>query len=70
MCVILSFCFQLPGKPRVGIIGIERGIQEKQKATDSSISAAFKDLTKLMEMAKDMVNIAKNISNKIRVYFF
>ncbi|CAD6237417.1 GSCOCG00002302001-RA-CDS [Cotesia congregata] len=58
---------QLPViKTRTGIIGIERGLQEKQKATDQSITMAFQDLKKLMEMAKDMVSISKTISNKIR----
>lgn len=60
--------FQAPNmKLRTGIVGIERGIQEKQKATDESISKAFQDLSKLMNMAKDMVNLSKNISQKIRV---
>ncbi|KAJ9590764.1 hypothetical protein L9F63_016280 [Diploptera punctata] len=53
-------------KLRTGIVGIERGIQERQKATDESISKAFQDLSKLMDMAKDMVNISKSISQKIR----
>lgn len=54
-------------KLRTGIVGIERGIQEKQKANDESISLAFQDLNKLMVMAKDMVQISRNISAKIRV---
>lgn len=54
-------------KTRTGIIGIERNLQERQKATDQSISMAFQDLRKLMEMAKDMVAISKTISTKIRV---
>lgn len=53
-------------KLRTGIVGIERGIQEKQKATDESITAAFQDLSKLMSMAKDMVHLSKSISAKIR----
>ncbi|XP_039279876.1 vacuolar protein-sorting-associated protein 36 isoform X3 [Nilaparvata lugens] len=53
-------------KLRTGIVGIERGIQEKQKTTDENISAAFKDLNKLMSMANDMVKISKAISSKIR----
>ncbi|XP_034942295.1 vacuolar protein-sorting-associated protein 36 [Chelonus insularis] len=53
-------------KTRTGIIGIERSLQERQKATDESISIAFQDLRKLMEMAKDMVSISKTISTKIR----
>lgn len=56
-------------KTRTGIIGIERSLQEKQKETDQSISLAFQDLTKLMDMAKDMVAISKTISAKIRVIF-
>ena len=52
---------------RTGIVGIERGIQEKHKATDESISVAFQDLSKLMSMAKDMVHLSKSISDKIRV---
>lgn len=56
-------------KPRTGIIGIERSLQEKQKETDQNISLAFQDLTKLMDMAKDMVAISKTISAKIRVIF-
>ncbi|XP_028177444.1 vacuolar protein-sorting-associated protein 36 [Ostrinia nubilalis] len=53
-------------KIRSGIVGIERSIEEQHRATDQSISVAFKDLTKLMEKAKDMVVISKNISTKIR----
>lgn len=56
-------------KTRTGIIGIERSLQEKQKETNESISLAFQDLTKLMDMAKDMVAISKTISAKIRVIF-
>lgn len=54
-------------KTRTGIIGIERSLQEQQKVTDESISMAFQDLKKLMEVAKDMVSISKTISTKIRV---
>lgn len=53
-------------KLRTGIVGIERGIQEKQKLTDENINLAFQDLSKLMTMAKDMVGISKAISAKIR----
>nr|CAD7396563.1 unnamed protein product [Timema cristinae] len=52
--------------PQVGIVGIERNIEEKHKATDESITVAFQDLSKLMGMAKDMVNLSKTISQKIR----
>ncbi|XP_013185669.2 vacuolar protein-sorting-associated protein 36 [Amyelois transitella] len=53
-------------KIRSGIVGIERSIEEQHRATDKSITVAFQDLTKLMEKAKDMVAISKNISTKIR----
>lgn len=53
-------------KLRTGIVGIERGIEEKRKAANESISVAFQDLNKLMVMAKEMVTLSKNISNKIR----
>lgn len=52
-------------KLRTGIVGIERTLQEKQKQTDENINLAFKDLNKLMSMAKDMVAISKVISAKI-----
>lgn len=57
-------------KLRTGIVGIERSLQEKHKATDESISSAFQDLSKLMVMAKDMVKfytiIKKSfVSNKL-----
>lgn len=54
-------------KLRSGIVGIERSLQEKQKATDENISVAFQDLSKLMEMANNMVLISRNISTKIKV---
>lgn len=53
-------------KQRSGIVGIEKSIQEKQKQTDQNISAAFQDLNKLMGYAKEMVNLSKSISQKIR----
>lgn len=53
-------------KQRSGIGGIEKSILERQKQTDQNISAAFQDLSKLMGMAKEMVNISKVISQKIR----
>lgn len=58
---------QLPQiKLRTGIVGIERSLQEKQKAANESIAVAFQDLDKLMTMAKDMVHLSRTISNKIR----
>lgn len=53
-------------KIRLGIVGIERSIEEQHRATDQSISVAFQDLKKLMEKAKEMVSISKTISSKIR----
>jgi ESCRT-II complex subunit VPS36 len=53
-------------KQRSGIVGIEKSIQEKQKKTDENISVAFQDLSKLIGMAKEMVNVSKSISQKIR----
>lgn len=53
-------------KLRSGIAGIERDLQQRQKQTDENITLAFKDLNKLMTMAKDMVAISKVISSKIR----
>lgn len=53
-------------KMRSGIVGIERSIEEQSRQTDESITVAFQDLKKLMEKAKDMVVISKNISTKIR----
>ncbi|XP_033100053.1 vacuolar protein-sorting-associated protein 36-like [Anneissia japonica] len=55
-----------PKEIRAGIVGIERRIEEKRKETDSTISKAFEDLNKLMDKAKEMVNLSKTISNKIK----
>uniref|UniRef100_A0A6B2EJP6 Vacuolar protein-sorting-associated protein 36 n=1 Tax=Phlebotomus kandelakii TaxID=1109342 RepID=A0A6B2EJP6_9DIPT len=56
-----------PGiKLRTGIVGIERGIHERQKQTDESIAVAFQDMKKLMGMAKEMVTVSKAIATKIR----
>ncbi|XP_066150199.1 vacuolar protein-sorting-associated protein 36 [Euwallacea fornicatus] len=51
---------------RTGIVGIERSLQAKQKATDESMIVAFQDLNKLISMAKDMVKLSKAISTKIK----
>ncbi|XP_040169256.1 vacuolar protein-sorting-associated protein 36 [Anopheles arabiensis] len=51
---------------RIGIVGIERNLAEKQKQTDANINMAFKDLGRLMAMAKDMVAITNVVSAKIR----
>lgn len=57
---------KIPHKIRTGIGGIEKNIYEKQKASDVSITDAFKDLDRLMITAKDMVTLSKNISEKIK----
>uniref|UniRef100_A0A8B9PWA9 Vacuolar protein-sorting-associated protein 36 n=1 Tax=Apteryx owenii TaxID=8824 RepID=A0A8B9PWA9_APTOW len=49
-----------------GIVGIERKLEEKRKETDKNISEAFEDLSKLMEKAKEMVELSKSIANKIK----
>jgi len=53
-------------KQRSGIGGIEKGMLEKQKLAGESMSIAFQDLSKLMASAKEMVNLSKGISQKIR----
>ncbi|XP_072259794.1 vacuolar protein-sorting-associated protein 36 [Pyxicephalus adspersus] len=49
-----------------GIVSIERKLEEKRKETDKNISEAFEDLSKLMEKAKEMVELSKSIANKIK----
>ncbi|KAL8599480.1 Vacuolar protein-sorting-associated protein 36 [Nucella lapillus] len=56
---------QLP-RHRPGIVGIERSIEQRNKETNKNISVAFEDLSKLMVMAKDMVNLSKTIATKIK----
>lgn len=53
-------------KLRTGIGGIEKSIEQKHKQTNENIALAFQDLKVLMTMAKDMVGISKEISNRIR----
>uniref|UniRef100_A0A8D2HCH4 Vacuolar protein-sorting-associated protein 36 n=1 Tax=Urocitellus parryii TaxID=9999 RepID=A0A8D2HCH4_UROPR len=56
-----------PGRVRaVGIVGIERKLEEKRKETDKNISEAFEDLSKLIIKAKEMVELSKSIANKIK----
>uniref|UniRef100_A0A1A7WV84 Vacuolar protein-sorting-associated protein 36 n=1 Tax=Iconisemion striatum TaxID=60296 RepID=A0A1A7WV84_9TELE len=55
------------GKTRaVGIVGIERKIEEKRKETDKNITEAFEDLSKLMVKAKEMVELSRSIATKIK----
>ncbi|XP_064636795.1 vacuolar protein-sorting-associated protein 36-like [Lineus longissimus] len=51
---------------RTGIMGIERNIEMKNKATDRDISVAFEDLSKLIAKAREMVNLSKNIAERIK----
>ncbi|XP_023345754.1 vacuolar protein-sorting-associated protein 36-like [Eurytemora carolleeae] len=51
---------------RSGISGIEKNLQRKAEKDTQNISKAFRDLDRLMEMAKPMVGLAKSISSKIR----
>lgn len=57
-----------PGSRKIhtGILGIERAIQAKQEETSQNISRAFEDLKNLMDLAKEMVNLSRSISNKIK----
>lgn len=57
---------KIPYQIRTGIGGIEKNIHDKQKASDVSITDAFKDLDRLLITAKDMVSLSKNISEKIK----
>ncbi|EHB18056.1 Vacuolar protein-sorting-associated protein 36 [Heterocephalus glaber] len=50
----------------VGIVGIERKLEEKRKETDKNISEAFEDISKFMIKAKEMVELSKSIVNKIK----
>ena len=55
-----------PKAIRSGIGGIEKNMAMKARHTDVQISKAFHDLDALMEMAKPMVNLANNLSKKIK----
>ncbi|RDD39386.1 Vacuolar protein-sorting-associated protein 36 [Trichoplax sp. H2] len=54
-----------PSGRHMGIVGIERKIEQKQKETQSTISQAFSDLNALMDKAKEMVAIADRVAKKI-----
>ncbi|XP_050691093.1 vacuolar protein-sorting-associated protein 36-like [Eriocheir sinensis] len=64
----ISNSMKPPGSRKIhtGILGIERAIQAKQEEANQNISRAFEDLRNLMELAKDMVRLSRNISNKIK----
>jgi len=61
-----------PNKPaqqkstRAGIVGIERNRAAKTEEAERDISVAFADLSQLMIKAKEMVNLSKSVSQKIR----
>ncbi|XP_035289724.1 vacuolar protein-sorting-associated protein 36 isoform X1 [Anguilla anguilla] len=58
---------QQAGRTRaVGIVGIERKLEEKRKETDKNISEAFEDLSQLMVKAKEMVELSRSIASKIK----
>ena len=52
---------------RSGIVGIERSLEQKHRDADDSISRAFQGLSQLIDMARDMVTLSRNISIKIKV---
>lgn len=49
----------------VGITGIQRKIQDRLDLQDQKITDSFKDLSILMNQAKDMVNLSNSIINKM-----
>uniref|UniRef100_A0A158R4Q5 Vacuolar protein-sorting-associated protein 36 n=1 Tax=Syphacia muris TaxID=451379 RepID=A0A158R4Q5_9BILA len=49
-----------------GISGIERRYAENHRRTHETISQAFEDMSKLMDSARDMVTLSKNITEKVR----
>uniref|UniRef100_A0A915DFQ6 Vacuolar protein-sorting-associated protein 36 n=1 Tax=Ditylenchus dipsaci TaxID=166011 RepID=A0A915DFQ6_9BILA len=51
----------------VGILGIEKRLAEQHQKAHESISQAFEDMSKLMEQAREMVNLSKNITERIRL---
>ncbi|CAG2120471.1 unnamed protein product, partial [Medioppia subpectinata] len=53
-------------RPLGGIGGIEQKIKDKQDLTDKQISDAFQDMKQLMQMAKQMVGLSKNITQKLK----
>ncbi|KAJ8027994.1 Vacuolar protein-sorting-associated protein 36 [Holothuria leucospilota] len=55
-----------PRKIHAGIVGIERNLEKQRKETDQNISKAFEDLDKLIGKAKEMVELSKKISTKIK----
>ncbi|KAL3097817.1 hypothetical protein niasHS_000552 [Heterodera schachtii] len=50
----------------VGILGIEKRLAEQHQRTHEHISEAFEDMSKLMEQAREMVVLSKNITERLR----
>ena len=50
---------------RAGIVGIEKKLVAEQQQQSQSISEAFRDLTNLMDAAREMVALSRQISTKI-----
>ncbi len=48
-----------------GIRGIERNIQNRLDNQDQKINSSFKDLSVLMNQAKEMVNLSNTITAKL-----
>ncbi|GAV02512.1 hypothetical protein RvY_13068 [Ramazzottius varieornatus] len=51
---------------RTGISGIEKTLQAQQATVNIHISKAFEDLSNLMTMAKDTVNLTKNLVSRLK----
>lgn len=49
-----------------GIVGIERKIEQRRQDAEQNISVAFRDLSNLMNKAKEMVGLSQAISSKIK----
>lgn len=49
----------------IGVSGIQRQIQDKINQQDQQINESFKDLSKLMNQAKEMVNLSNVLISKI-----
>ncbi|EFX75148.1 hypothetical protein DAPPUDRAFT_108217 [Daphnia pulex] len=61
-----SILHHAPTTFRSGIVGIERRLQAKVENNSSNINIAFQDMQNLIDMAKDMVQLANVMSNKIK----
>jgi len=54
------------GPARAGILGIERAMEAKHQATRETISLAFEDMKQLISQAKQMVQLAHNIAERMK----